>query len=150
METARPLPAPTIAFRSKIRASKITSELKAINDQDIPANSNDHTVPYYHWWPDKDKWEWVEYDFNKPEIISKSDVYWFDDGPDGGCRVPDEYEILYLYGNVWETVNARTPYTITKDGWNTLAFSPVKAKAVKLKVKLNKNFASGIYEWVIK
>ncbi len=147
--SAHPLPAPTIAYTSKIRASKVTRDLPAINDQDIPSNSNDHSVSYYHWWPDRDKWEWVEYDFNKPATISKSKIYWFDDGPDGGCRIPDKYEILYLYGNVWEPVDVKTPYSITKDGWDSLSFSPVKARAVKLKVKLNKDFASGIYEWII-
>ncbi len=147
--SAHPLPAPSIANRSKIRASKITRDINAINDQDVPANSNDNSVPYYHWWPDKDKWEWVEYDFEKPETISGSKVYWYDDGPDGGCRIPDEYEILYLNGNIWEPVNARTPYKVTKNGWDSLSFDPVKAKAVKIKVKLNKEFASGIYEWII-
>lgn len=149
ISSAHPLPAPTIAYRSKIKASKVTRDLKAINDQDVPANFNDHTVSYYHWWPEKDKWEWVEYDFDKPETVSESKVYWFADGPDGGCRIPDEYEMLYLYGNVWKPVDANTPYKITKDGWDSLSFSPVKATAVKLKVKLNKDFASGIYEWII-
>ncbi|TAL64781.1 MAG: glycoside hydrolase family 127 protein, partial [Bacteroidetes bacterium] len=148
-QTTRPLPAPTIADRSKVRASKITEELHAVNDQVEPLNSNDHSVLYYHWWPDKDKWEWVEYDFEKPETISKSKVYWFDDGPDGGCRIPDEWEILYLNGNIWESVKAITPYKVSKDGWDSLIFKPVKASAIKIKVKLNKDFASGIYEWVV-
>ena len=148
-KSSHPLPAPTIANRSKVRASKITKELSAVNDQAEPANSNDHSVLYYHWWPDKDKLEWVEYDFNKPEIISKTKVYWFDDGPDGGCRIPDSWEILYLNGNIWESVSAKTPYKVTKDGWDSLLFNPVKTTAVKIKVKLNKDFASGIYEWIV-
>jgi DUF1680 family protein len=148
-ETSHPLPAPTIANRSKVRSSKITRDLPAVNDQIGPANSNDHSVSYYHWWPEKDKWEWVEYDFEKPEIISKTKVYWYDDGPDGGCRVPDEWEILYLNGNIWEPVIAKSLYKITKDGWDSVEFNPVKATAVKIKVKLNKNFASGIYEWIV-
>jgi DUF1680 family protein len=149
IQSSRPLPAPTIGNRSKVRVSKITKALNAVNDQIMPSNSNDHSVSYYHWWPDKDKWEWVEYDFEKPETISKTKVYWFDDGPGGGCRVPDEWEILYLNGNIWEPVKAKTPYKVTKDGWDSLAFKPVKASAVKIKVKLNKDFASGIYEWII-
>jgi uncharacterized protein len=149
LDSSRPLPAPTIANRSKVRSSKMTRDLPAVNDQVEPANSNDHSVSYYHWWPDKDKWEWVEYDFEKPEVISKTKVYWYDDGPDGGCRVPDEYEILYLNGNIWKPVETKTPYKITKDGWDSLVFTPVKATAVKIKVKLNQNFASGIYEWII-
>ena len=148
-KSSHPLPAPTIANRSKVRASKITKELSAVNDQAEPANSNDHSVLYYHWWPDKDKLEWVEYDFNKPEIISKTKVYWFDDGPDGGCRIPDSWEILYLNGNIWESVSAKTPYKVTKDGWDSLLFNPVKTTALKIKVKLNKDFASGIYEWIV-
>lgn len=148
--SARPLPAPTIANRSTVRGSKVsTGDLKAVNDQIEPLNSNDHSVAYYHWWPAKDKWEWIQYDFEKIETISKTKVYWYDDGPDGGCRVPDEWEILYLNGNIWEPVKAKTPYKITKDGWDSLEFKPVKATSVKIKVKLNKEFASGIYEWVI-
>jgi len=149
VSSSHPLPAPTIANRSKVRASKITKDLRAVNDQIEPSNSNDHSVSYYHWWPDKDKWEWVEYDFAKPETISKTKVYWFDDGPDGGCRIPDEWEILYLKGNIWESVKAKTAYKITKNGWDSLSFKPVKASAIKIKVKLNKNFASGIYEWIV-
>jgi DUF1680 family protein len=148
-KSARPLPAPTIANRSKIRASKMTRLISAINDQVEPKNSNDHSVSYYHWWPDKDQWEWVEYDFEKPETISKTSVYWFDDGPDGGCRIPDGWEILYLSGNIWKPVKARTAYKVTKDGWDSLEFNPVKASAIKIKVKLNKDFASGIYEWIV-
>ena len=106
-QAAHPLPAPTLAFRSKVRASKITRDLRAVNDQIEPANSNDQSVSYYHWWPDKDKWEWVEYDFDKPETISKTKVYWFDDGPAGGCRIPDDWEILYLSGNEWQLVKPK-------------------------------------------
>lgn len=148
-QSARPLPAPTIANRSEVRASKMTKDIKAVNDQILPANSNDHSVPYYHWWPDNNKWEWIEYDFEKPETISKTSVYWYDDGPDGGCRVPDEWEILYLNGNIWEPVTSKASYKVTKDELNRLSFNPVKATAIKIKVKLNRDFSSGIYEWIV-
>jgi len=148
-ESTKPLPAPTIAFRSKVKASKITRALSSINDQSEPVNSNDHSVTYYHWWPDKDQWEYIQYDFAKPEFISKTKVYWFDDGPDGGCRVPDEWQILYLTGNIWKAVKPKTAYSVTKDEWDSIDFVPVKASAIKLKVKLNKDFSAGIYEWVV-
>jgi hypothetical protein len=149
IKVARPLPAPTIAYRSSIKASKMKRDINAVNDQIEPSGSNDHTVPYYHWWPEKDKWEWIEYDFNKTERISGSKVYWFDDGPSGGCRIPDEYEILYLKGNTWLPVKAKSPYTIKKNKWSNLSFVPVKADAVKIKVRLNKDFSAGVYEWVV-
>jgi DUF1680 family protein len=148
-KSAKPLPAPTIAYRSKISASKRSRALSSIADQYEPSSSNDHSFPYYHWWPDKDQWEWVQYDFDKPETISKTRIYWFDDGPDGGCRIPDEWELLYKAGNTWKPVKATIPYKITRDGWDTLTFEPVRTTGVKIRVKLNKDFASGIHEWVI-
>jgi uncharacterized protein len=148
-ESAKPLPAPTIAFRSKVAANKMTRALTALNDQIEPVNSNDHSVPYYHWWPDTDQWAYVQYDFEKPEIISKTKVYWFDDGPDGGCRIPDKWELLYETGNTWKPVKTKSAYTITKDGWDSLEFEPVKATGARIRVKLNKEFSAGIYEWVV-
>jgi hypothetical protein len=149
IESTRPLPAPTIAYRSKVTASKITRALTAVNDQIEPSCSNDQTVTYFHWWPDKDQWVYVQYDFEKPETISKTKIYWFDDGPDGGCRVPDEWEILYQTGNTWKPVKAKSAYTVSKDGWDSIEFEPVKASAVKIRVKLNKEFSAGIYEWIV-
>jgi uncharacterized protein len=147
--STHPLPAPTIAFGSKVRASKMSKSLSAVNDQIEPSDSTDKSAPSFDWWPLKDSWEWVEYDFDKPLTISKTRVYWFDDGPDGGCRIPDEWEILYLNGNIWEPVNAVSRYKVSRNGWNTLSFKPVLTKSVKIKVKLKKDFSAGIYEWVI-
>jgi len=148
-KSAKPLPAPTIAYTSKISASKKSRTLYSIADQFEPMNSNDHTYPYYHWWPNKNQWEWVQYDFEKSETISKTKVYWFDDGPDGGCRIPDEWELLYKSGNTWKPVKAKTHYKVTKDAWDSLSFEPVKTTGLKIRVKLNKDYSSGIHEWVI-
>ncbi len=148
--SAKPLPAPSIAFNSKVRASRMTKELAAVNDQLEPQSSNDKSVPYYHWWPEKNKWEFIQYDFKKPQIITGTKVYWYDDSPAGGCRIPDEWEILYLTGNRWQPVKPWVPYRVTKNGWDSLNFAPVKASAVKLKVKLNKNYSAGIYEWIVR
>jgi uncharacterized protein len=147
--STNPLPAATIAFRSKIRASKVTRSLSAINDQVEPSDSNDPSVQDYNWWPSKGSWEWVEYDFDKPLTISGTKVYWFDDGPDGGCRIPDEWEILYLNGNIWEPVTTRSGYKIAKNEWSSISFKPVVTKSVKLKVRLKKDFSAGIYEWIV-
>jgi uncharacterized protein len=147
--SAHPLPAPTIAYRSRIRASKAARDLPAINDQDVPSDSNDHSISYTHWWPEKDTWEWIEYDFEKPETISRSEVYWFDDGPEGGCRVPDNWELLYLNGNVWMPVSTKEKYKVSKNEWNSISFNPVKASAFKIKVKLNKDYSAGLYEWIV-
>lgn len=147
--STHPLPAATIAFKSRIRASKISKTISAVNDQIEPSDSNDRSVQDFNWWPSKNKWEWIEYDFEKPLTISKTKVYWFDDGPEGGCRIPDEWEILYLNGNIWEPVSTRSGYKVAKDEWNSISFKPVVTKSVKLKVKLNKDYSAGLYEWVV-
>jgi DUF1680 family protein len=146
---SRPLPAPTIAFLSKVTASKITKSLPAVKDQTEPRSSNDQDSRFYHWWPDTNKWEWVGYDLEKATTISRSKVYWFDDGPDGGCRIPDEWKILYRSGDQWKPVKESTPYKISKDGWDSVNFTPVTTSAVRIMVKLKTNFSSGIHEWVI-
>ena len=115
----------------------------------LPSSSNDRSVSYYHWWPDKDQWAYVQYDFERPETVSKSKVYWFDDGPDGGCRIPDQWELQYLAGGTWKPVKDKSGFTVTKDGWDSVGFEPVRTSAVKLRVKLNSEFSAGIYEWVI-
>lgn len=148
-ESSRPLPAPTVAFRSRVTGNKVTRALSALNDQAVPSNSNDRSVTYYHWWPDKDQWAYVQYDFEKPETVSKSKVYWFDDRPDGGCRIPDEWELQYKTGNSWKPVKVNSGYPVTKDSWDSVDFEPVRTSAVKLRVKLNKEFSSGIYEWIV-
>jgi hypothetical protein len=149
-EAAKPLPAPSIAFKSRVKASRMTGDLPALNDQLEPQSSNDRSIPYFHWWPEKNKWVYVQYDFPVNQVISGTKVYWYDDTPEGGCRVPDEWEILYLSGNMWKPVKPWNPYRITKNSWDTLKFQPVRASAVKLKVKLNKSYSAGLYEWVVK
>lgn len=148
-EFSKPMPAPTIAHRSRVTASKITRSLQAVNDQETPANSNDRSVIYYHWWPDKNKWEFIQYDFDRPEQIGRASVYWFDDCPHGGCRIPDEWEIRYSEGNRWKPVKTKNNYPVTKDNWNSVEFEPVTTNAVRLMVKLNQDYSAGVYEWII-
>jgi DUF1680 family protein len=147
---ARPLPAPTIASKSKISASRKNKALIAINDQLLPQNSNDGGVFYYHWWPLKDTLQWIQYTFEKSEKVSKVKVYWFDDSPWGGCRVPEYWKIEYLATDgSWKEVTTSGPYGTEKDKLNEVSFEPVETSALKLVVKLPKENASGVYEWIV-
>ena len=124
---ARPLPAPTIASRSKLTASHKTKTLLALNDQAEPKNSNDHDNIYYHWWPMKDTLQWVQYTFEQPATVSSTKVYWFDDGPWGGCRVPASWQLLYQTPNGdWKPVQSKGTFGIAKDRYNELTFDPVE------------------------
>ncbi|RJP61861.1 MAG: glycoside hydrolase family 127 protein [Ignavibacteriales bacterium] len=150
-EITKPIPYPTIANTSKISSSHKQRNINSLNDQLEPANSNDHSIPYFHWWPKKDCTEWLQYDFAKEEEISSSSIYWFDDEPDsGGCRIPALYKLLYKSGEDWKPVEALNEYKIEKDKFNVVDFKKVKTTALRLEVTLKKDWASGVYEWIIK
>jgi DUF1680 family protein len=147
---ARPMPAPTIASRSRATSSlKNGRTLGALADQYEPHNSQDASYPYLHWWPRKNTTEFVQYDFAEPATVSSSRVYWFDDGPWGGCRVPAAYKLYYLKDGQWLPVKNTTPYAIAKDQYNQVSFAPVRTTALKLEVQLPADNATGIHEWSV-
>ncbi|WP_247651774.1 glycoside hydrolase family 127 protein [Chitinophaga eiseniae] len=147
---ARPKPAPTIASKSKISASvKNQRMLMALNDQYEPKDSKDNSALYLHWWPAKGSSEWVQYDFDSAHTISRTKVYWYDDGPFGGCRIPAAWKLYYKQGSEWVPVKNTTPYTTEKDKYNVVSFEPVTTTALKLEVQLPADNSSGIHEWIV-
>jgi hypothetical protein len=144
-----PVPAPTIARTSKVSASVDSKAIVALNDQRYPENSNDHSIAYLHWWPKKATTEWVQFDFDKPQSVSTVKVYWYDDGPDGGCRIPASWKIQYRRAEGWHDVVPTEGYTITKDDWDTVQFNPVSAEGLRLMVEMPKEYATGLYEVII-
>jgi hypothetical protein len=77
-------------------------------------------------------------------------VYWFDDSPWGGCRVPASWKILYqTAAGEWKAVENISPYGIEKDKLNEVHFKAVETSALKLEVQLPAENSSGVYEWVV-
>lgn len=148
---SRPKPAPTIASKSTVSGSlKNKQLLVSVKDQYDPIDSKDTNYPYLHWWPKKDSKEYLQYDFDQEYEVSESKVYWFDDAPWGGCRIPDHYKVLYLKNGQWLPVENTSKYVVEKDKFNTVNFKPVKTKALKLELQLPKDNASGVHEWIVK
>ncbi|GGB06382.1 glycoside hydrolase family 127 protein [Mucilaginibacter rubeus] len=147
----RPKPAPTIASTSKVSASlKNVRMFAAIKDQYEPADSKDTNYPYLHWWPAKNTNEFVQYDFDTEHTVSESKVYWYDDGPWGGCRIPVSYKILYKKDGQWVPVKNTTSYAISKDSFNVVTFEPVATTALRMEIQLPVDNSSGIHEWAVK
>ncbi|MFW6101014.1 MAG: glycoside hydrolase family 127 protein, partial [Bacteroidota bacterium] len=147
-EATIPAPAPTIAAKSTISASTEKESLGYLNDQLEPENS---ASPFnYNWWPKSNQSEWVQYTFEKPEEVEKIKVYWFDDRPDGGCRVPESWKVLYKDGASWKPVKNTTSYKVTKDSYDEVEFEPVQTTALRLQVELPEEHSSGIVEWIVK
>ena len=149
--TTPALPA-SIASESKVTASnKRLPALSAINDRLVPADANDRSVPYTHWWPEKNTTEWLAYEFANPETVSTSTVYWFDDAPWGGCRVPESWKLYYKNDKgEWVAVKNLNQYGVVKGAANIVNFEPVKTSAMKLEIKQPKEYSCGVFEWSVK
>ena len=142
----------SLASESKVSASKKRlPALSAINDRLVPSDGDDRSVPYTHWWPAKNTTEWLQYDFKEPATVSTSTVYWFDDGPWGGCRVPKSWKVYYKdeAGN-WKEVENPSNYGTVKGAPNTVNFKPVKTSAMKLEIVQPADFSCGVFEWAVK
>ncbi|MDZ7605503.1 MAG: glycoside hydrolase family 127 protein [Cyclobacteriaceae bacterium] len=146
---ARPQPAATIAHESTVTSSVSSRSLKAINDQLDPADSKDNTLPYFHCWPKNNTTEWVSYQFDQAYTVSSCKVYWYDDGPSGGCRIPVSWKIYFKKGSEWVPVKNTSEYEIAKDKYNSVSFETVKTSALKLEFQLPVDNSSGIHEWIV-
>jgi len=142
----------TLASGSKIISSTAKMPaLSSINDRLVPKDENDRTVPYTHWWPKNGTTEWLAYEFAQASTVQSSTVYWFDDAPWGGCRVPQSWRILYLDANgEWQPVKGADRYPLEKGSACTVNFDSVTTKSVKLEVTLPADHSTGVFEWIVK
>lgn len=148
LSASRPTLQPTLASQSKVKASKRLPSLSSLNDRLVPKDENDRSVPYTHWWPEQGTTEWISYDLPGAESVQSATVYWYDDGPWGGCRVPKSWKLYYKdsEGN-WQPVTGADNYGIEKGSANTVNFDPVTTEAMKLEVVLPDDNSTGIFEW---
>lgn len=146
-----PTKAPTLASESTVSASVKSSAFNAVNDGLVPTDGDDRSIPYIHWWPKKNSMEWLVYEFKKMQKVQNCVVYWFDDAPWGGCRVPQSWHILYKdqQGN-WQPVKHFGTYRTEKGIANSVDFEPVMTTALKLELKLPKDNSSGVFEWEVR
>ena len=142
----------TLASESKVSSStEKMPALSAINDRLVPKDENDRSVPYTHWWPKNGTTEWLAYEFPEASTVQSATVYWYDDGPWGGCRVPQSWRILYQDAQgQWQPVSGADGYPTDKGSACTVNFDPVKTKALRLEVVLPNDNSAGLFEWIVK
>ncbi|MBQ6879123.1 MAG: glycoside hydrolase family 127 protein [Bacteroidales bacterium] len=151
LTATRPTMPATLASVSKLDASTKTSSLKSIADRLVPKDEFDRSMPYYHWWPAQGTTEWMTYEFPEATTVQSSTVYWFDDAPWGGCRVPKWWKVYYMdEAGEWQEVKNADKYGVEKGCANTVNFDPVKTKAVKLEVRQPDDNSAGLFEWEIR
>lgn len=152
LSATSPAMPPTLASQAKVDASqRRLPSISAINDRLIPADGNDRSIPYTHWWPKTNSTEWLTYEFKEAAEISTSTVYWYDDQPWQGCQVPDSWKLYYkdASGN-WVEVKNPSGYPTDKGVACTVSFDPVKTTAVKLELVQPADKSCGLYEWSVK
>ncbi|MES2646174.1 MAG: beta-L-arabinofuranosidase domain-containing protein [Bacteroidota bacterium] len=148
---SKPQPAPTIASKSTVSGSIANKRmLKGLNDQYEPLNAGDASATYLHWWPKKNTTEYVQYDFDSAHTVSQSSVYWYDDGPFGGCRIPQSWKVFYKKEGEWIPVVPTSAYELSKDKYNKVSFEPVTTTALKLELQQPVDNSAGIHEWIVK
>jgi DUF1680 family protein len=153
-EAARPTPFPTVVTAATIAASPIPGgrgkNPRNIIDGEEPAGSADATA-YFDWWPVQGSaQEWVELTFAKPERVSSTDVYWFDDTGRGGVRVPASWRLFYQSAGEWLPVTTQGVYGVSRNAWNTVAFAPVTTSALRIELTMQLGFSAGLQEWKVK
>ena len=141
----------TLASQSKVTASSRVPALSSVNDRLVPRDENDRSVPYTHWWPKQGVTEWIGYELPQESVVQSATVYWFDDGPWGGCRVPKSWRILYQDAQgQWKPVEGVDRYPTDKGAPCTVNFTPVTTKALRLEVTLPDDNAAGLFEWIVR
>ncbi|MDD3388426.1 MAG: glycoside hydrolase family 127 protein [Prevotella sp.] len=146
-----PATPPTMASEAKITSSNHSRSIQSIADGLVPADENDRTIPYFHWWPKQGGTQWVVYTFPEAKSVSIATVYWFDDQPWGGCKVPDSWTIEYQDKNgAWKPVTHVDQYPLKKGQPCTANFDAVSTKAVRLNVTQPEKYSCGIFEWSLK
>lgn len=151
LSASTPAQQPTLASEAKVTSSTDLPAIKSINDRLVPKNADDRSIPYTHWWPKKDTTEWIVYEFQKPSTVQTSTVYWFDDSPWGGCRVPKSWTLYYMDANgSWTAVTNPSGYATAKGVANTVTFDPVTTSAMKLEIVLDTDNSGGLYEWSVR
>lgn len=150
LNAARPVMPPTKASKSKVIVSGEPSSVSSLTDGLVPKDENDRSMPYYHWWPKQGTTEWVVYEFPEPQSVGSSTVYWYDDGPWGGCRVPKSWKIYYKdQTGKWQPVTGVAKYPTVKGSANRVEFDIVNTDGLKLEVVLPDDNSTGIFEWEV-
>ena len=83
--------------------------------------------------------------------MKSATIYWYDDQPWGGCKVPDSWNIEYQDAQgQWQSVADADSYPVKKGQPCTVHFTPVKTKVLRLNVKQPEKYSCGLFEWSVK
>ncbi len=126
-----------------------TGRVSGFNDGFTPSSSTDYDKSYFYWWLKNGSKEWVQYNFDQPQTLCSSSVYWLDmTHYDGDFRVPEWWSLEYQTDDgQWLPVKTSDQYGLKLNTYNEVNFEPVNTRSLRLNVKLGEGVSGGIHEW---
>ncbi|MBR1933990.1 MAG: glycoside hydrolase family 127 protein [Prevotella sp.] len=160
---AVPMPLETIASRAQTFSNRgpiqndapetalTDSWAGGVNDLWEPRRSSDTSKPYHYWWLKRGTKESISYKFDKEYEVSNVQVYWLDfDHYDGDFRTPESWVLYYkAQDGQWREVEQHSPFTVSKDCYNSVDFKPVTTQELKIVAQLRKGQSGGVLEWKV-
>ena len=115
-------------------------------------------LSHFDWWPSTNgKLEWVAAEWDAPQTLTSTSVYWWDDTGNGECRPPTSWKAFYKDDKGdWQPVPTTDPFGIDKDKYNRITFTtPLKTTGIKLECIMpqspgTQRLSVGIQEWKIR
>ncbi|PUA28426.1 MAG: hypothetical protein B0W54_18430 [Cellvibrio sp. 79] len=115
--------------------------LAAVNDNSVPANSNDKSKGAYGNWDNPNSTQWVQYDWPQTYSLTQTQIYWFDDN--GGVLTPTRAYIEYWTGSNWVSIG---DVPLTKNAFNNLPLNSIVTNRLRVSMS-NATQSTGILEW---
>jgi uncharacterized protein len=64
--------------------------------------------------------------------------------------VPASWRLLYKDGTDWKPVENTSPYGVERDKFNRVTFRPVTTPDLRIELKSQPQFSSGLQKWIVK
>jgi hypothetical protein len=119
--------------------------LSGLNDNYNPTSSSDRGHPIYGNWNNPGFTQWVQYDFGRNVILSRSEIYWFDDNQ--GIDLPASFFYQYWNGTAWVNVPNAVGNGVLGDQYNGTNFSPITTTKIRATITAKTGFSTGIEQW---
>lgn len=123
----------------------------AVNDGVYGSTSAETGISHYGTWGNTSSYETVTYTWDTAKKISRSEIYFWNDG--GGILTPSSYKYEYLHANgSWVEVSNASGYGLSLDTFNTTTFDTVSTTAIRVTIHKQSNDSNGIglVEWSVK
>ncbi len=131
-------------------ASHVHDQLGALSDGVLPERSSSDTkIARFTWWDHVGTVEWVEYEFEEPRRIGRCGAWWYDDGANGRCRVPQSWRVLWYDESKesWREVAGVSKYGVARDRINLALFDAVTSRKLRFEATLQPECSGGLLEW---